>query len=215
MSRSYTAGEKSGAVRYAQSSAIQPNVCGCHSVDQGALLAALLNKLREAILAGGHRGELRRRIVDRLEQRRRVDPAELEGLRTRVAELDRQLEHGTKRLLRAPDDVADLLGAELSKLRRERDRLAGDLAELERTEAGDVEAEADAAADRLWNLAEELTKAKPARLREIVHRMVARIELHFGQVKKGTRIERPFSNGTIDLRPDPVLSKLVSRGDWI
>jgi hypothetical protein len=133
-----------------------------------------------------------------------------------VSQLDREIDHGVKRLLRAPDDVADLLAQELSNMRRERERLARELDDLEQPrDPADIEAEVEAAVSRLWTLAEELGQADPARLRELIRRMVARIELHFDHIQRGPRVECPLSKGTIDLRPDPILFRLVSRGDWI
>ncbi len=79
----------------------------------------------------------------------------------------------------------------------------------------DLEAEVDAVVDHLWTLHEEFGEAKPARLRELIHRMVSRIDLHFDHVQKGSRVECPLSRGTIDLRPDPILYRLVNRGDKI
>jgi hypothetical protein len=70
---------------------------------------------------------------------------------------------------------------------------------------------------RLWSLGKEISRAKPARLRELIGQMVARIDLYFGSVKKRTRTEHPFQRGEIRLRPDPslVVCNSVSRGDWI
>jgi hypothetical protein len=177
-------------------------------------LAVLLGKLREAVLAGGHRDELRARIVDRLKARQATGPVEAGAIRARLTALDQEIQQRARRLLRAPDDLADVLGAELSALRRERERLAAELDGMQEAAPADVEAVADATVDRLWNLAEELQRAKPERLWELLHRMVARIDLHFDRVQKGARLECPFSRGEIDLRPDPLLSSLVSRGDW-
>jgi chromosome segregation ATPase len=183
-------------------------------MNQSPLLAVLLEKLREAILAGGHRQELRQQVLEGLRAKQNA-PADIDALRSRVADLDKQVAHGTKRLLRAPDDIADLLAAELSKLRKERDRLARELSESEPVPAPDLEAQADALVDNLWTLGEELQKAPPARLRELVHQMVSRIELCFDRKKQGRRTVYPFVGGTVHLRPDPVLYRLVSRGDWI
>ena len=174
-------------------------------------------KLRDAVLLGGHKEELRNRIRSRLQERKQVDPEELEQARTKVRRLDGEIEHGVKRLLRAPDDIADLLGSELSRMRKERERLARRLEELESLECpevDDVEALVDQAVDRLWSIVEELDKAEPARLRELIRRMVHRIDLWFDHVPKGKRVECPLSRGTIQLRPDPVLFRLDNRGDW-
>jgi len=65
-------------------------VCGCHSIDQAVLLDVLVRKLQEAVLCGGNRDELRRRVVDRLEARQAADPAVVEALRSRVAQFGRR-----------------------------------------------------------------------------------------------------------------------------
>jgi hypothetical protein len=109
----------------------------------------------------------------------------------------------------------DLLADELSNMKRERDRLAAELQQLEASTAPvDLEAEADAVVDKLWTLAEELQNAEPARLRELIRRMVARIDLWFDHVPKGNRVECPLSRGMIELRPGQVSYRLVSRGNW-
>jgi site-specific DNA recombinase len=190
--------------------------CGCHSVDQGKLLSFLLQKLRDAVLAGGHREELRTRVLERLSTRSTSDEGQIEALQAKVTGLDKEIQHGTRRLLRAPDNIADLLADELSNMKRERDRLAAELQQLEASPAPvDLEAEADAVVDKLWTLAEELQNAEPARLRELIRRMVARIDLWFDHVPKGNRVECPLSRGMIELRPDQISYRLVSRGDWI
>jgi hypothetical protein len=94
-----------------------------------------------------------------MKERQAGSTGEAEGMRTRLAEMDKQLAQGTKRLLAAPDDIADLLGAELSKLRKDRDRLAERLAEIQPAGRYDLGAQADALADRLWSLTEELADA--------------------------------------------------------
>ena len=188
------------------------SVCGHHMINQAAILAVLLEKLREEVLAGGHRQELRQQVLEGLKAKQSA-PADVAALRSRVADLDRQVAHGTKRLLQAPDDIADLLAAELSKLRKERDRLTKELSDWEPVPAPDLEAQADAAVDQLWALCEELQKAPPARLRELVRQMVSRIRLRFGKKKQGRRTIYPFLGGKVELRPDPVLYRQNSRGD--
>ena len=190
------------------------NQCGYHNVRQDELVPFLLRKLRDAVLCGGHREELACRVRERLQGRPTADPAHAAALATKLADYDRELELGTRRLLKAPDEVADLLGAELARLRRDRDRMASELTALSETDPVDLESEVEATVDRLWRLADELEKPDPARLRELIRRMVVRIDLWFDAKQNGPRVERPLSKGCIDLRPDPLLFKLVSRGDW-
>lgn len=190
------------------------HVCGHHTVDQAALLSLLLGKLRQAVLVGGREG-LRDQVLTVMRKRQKGTTGEADALRSRLADLDKQLAQGAKRLIAAPDDIADLLGAELSKLRKERDRLADRLTEARPIRRDDLEAQADALVDRLWTLTQELGEAPPPRLREIVRRMVSRIDLRFRQEKWGRKTVSRFDAGEIVLRPDSDLYKLVSRGDWI
>jgi hypothetical protein len=186
-----------------------PSKCGYCTIDQGLLLEFLLRKLREAVLCGGHREELRKLIRQRFEDRQKRDPAHVETLRKQLADLDGRIKQGAKRLLAAPDDIADLVAAELSKVRGERDGIACQLEAMENSEDLDIEAETEATLQQLWSIGEELKSAPLPRLRELLRRMVARIDLEFGRKEKGTRVERPFSKGTIDLRPDQVFTDLL------
>jgi DNA invertase Pin-like site-specific DNA recombinase len=188
--------------------------CLYHTVDQAELLAFVMSKLQEAVFHGGRKEGLRERVVTQLAARQATDPSAVKQLRARVAELDRELEHGTKRLLRAPDNLADLLATELSNVRRQRDRLAGELARADAaTEHVDVDAVADRIVSRLSGLADELETAPPDRMRELLRRLVGRIELWFDHVPRGKRVECPLSRGSIELRQDRVLFGLDSRGD--
>jgi DNA invertase Pin-like site-specific DNA recombinase len=202
---------------YQQTGRNNPEGCGCHGVDQGDLLRLLLRKLRLAIGADDNRDNLRQRVLKRLRSQRIVDPKRANGLRSKVAELDREIEQGTRRLLRAPDDVADLLAIELRKVRGERERVAVELATIDTaTKPIDVEGEAERVTARLDSLSADLNeKVDPAKLREVVRRMVDRIDLFFDRVPRGKRVECPLSKGVINLRRDSAIFSLECRGDWI
>ena len=190
--------------------------CGYHTVDQRELTGFLLTKLRVAVLAGGHGAKLREKIIAQLRTRQKADPDYLKQLQDKLAELDRQIKQGTGRLLKSPEDITDLLAPQLSAWRKERDRLAAETATHTRA-AGphNIEAEADAAVDRLWTLANDLQGTDPARLREVIRRMVGRIELWFDHVPHGKRVECPLSKGRIELQPSVVFFGQASRGDRI
>ena len=187
-------------------------VCGYCTVDQQEILDFIVAKLRQAILGGGHRDELRTRVRQELEARQTATPDRLAGMRRRLAEMDREIQTVTQRLLRVPDEAVDLLGVELAKLKRERDRQEAELDSLTADQPTDLDAATDAISERLWSLAAEFDTAEPARLREVIRQMVTRIELFFDKKQKRTRVERPFSNGTIDLRPDLVCPDLSVAG---
>jgi hypothetical protein len=200
---------------YCRSGKNNPHGCGCHAVDQEGLVGALVRKLRQGVLYSGKRDELRDRVRRQLgASQPKPDESRLAQLRRSVADLDRDLDAGTKRLLRCPDEVADLLAKELASLRRQRDRLTAELASLERHDDIDLDAEADAAVDRLWRLDQELQHADPARLRELLARMVQRIELRFEHVQRGKRLECPAAGGSVILHPAEDIFCCVNRGDW-
>jgi site-specific DNA recombinase len=191
--------------------------CGHNKIDESLALSMIVDKLRETMLAGCSREALAAKIQARMESRQVADPSEINATRRKIADLDKEIEHGTKRLLRAPDDVADLLAGELAKIRREQERLTADLNDMEDVKGRDNDAAARAKqlAGQIWQLSEKLSSAPPAKVREVLSRFVARVSLTFDKIKKGTRVECPFLSGSIALRPDPLLSSLVSRGDWI
>jgi hypothetical protein len=190
--------------------------CGHHAVDQSVLTDFVIGKLRETILAGGSKDEMRKGVRQRLTTKKGVTPAQTDLLRKRLAELDRALEQGTKRVLSAPDDVADLLAVELSKTRKERERVA---AELERTAKQqkplDLETEVEKTVAHLWALATELNRTKPERLRELFNRIVGSIDLWFDHIPQGNKTICPFVKGVLHLRQDSPIFRLVSRDDRI
>ena len=155
-------------------------------------------------------------MLKRLKSRTKVDPQEVNSLRQRIGELDSEIANLVKAIRKCPD--IDEIVAELGRARRERDRLTAELPQVDRTnEPVDIDAEADEVVDKLWSLSSELLSAKPERLRELLTRFIARIELTFGSVQKTKRVEHPFQRGVVELRPSPLLEmyKPVNRGDWI
>ncbi|HEY4311731.1 MAG TPA: recombinase family protein [Pirellulales bacterium] len=188
--------------------------CGYHSVDQGLILDFLVDKLRTEILAGGHREALRQEVLSILRESADSGPGRVEDLRDSLAKIERELEVAKRRFLKAPDDVADMLADELSKMRKSRDLAAVELTKAESTCSTDsIEETADAYVDRLWNLAQEIEKASPSRLRQILSELVDRIDLYFDHVPRGKRIECPISKGISGLREIRPISFRDNRGD--
>jgi len=186
--------------------------CYYHTVDQDALLAVVLKKLKQQVFGEGHRDELRRRIVKRLAARVTVEPELIRSFESRLAELESGLDRATDRMLRSPDDLVDLLAPKVSRMRQERDGAANRLAGLKRqAHPVDADAEADSVLSRLWSLEQEIQEAEPARLRELIRRIVGRIDLFFDHVPHGKRIKCSLSRGMIELKQDPIFFGLVNR----
>ena len=114
----------------------------------------------------------------------------------------------------APDDLADVLTAELSALRRDRGRLAAELDSLTTAGPADADSVADATVDKLWNLGEELQRAKPERLRNCFAGWwpgsTCTSIVSSGESGKSALLPRCHR-----LTSDPLMCSVVSRGDWI
>jgi DNA invertase Pin-like site-specific DNA recombinase len=176
--------------------------CGHHSVLERDLVPVILTKLRDAIFAGGHKDALREQIMARLAGKQGSQSSRLADLKRQAADLDRQIDQGADRLLKAPDDLMDILAPKLSAMREERKRLAKELAASTKGDnAVDVEAMAEAAIDRLWTLSAEFEKANPAQLKELLRRIVSKVELFFDEHRTAQRTFYRCVRGIVQLQP--------------
>ena len=170
------------------------------------------------ILGSDNKAAFRRVVRERINARATKRPGnDGAALKKRLGELDREVEQGAKRILKAPDSIVDVLSDELAKTRKERDRVAGELARAaEQAKPLDIDAEVEATVQAAWTLSAELENADPARLREMFRRMVESIDCYFEQeiAPKGRKLSR-FSKGIITLRNRSELSQVVSRDDRI
>jgi site-specific DNA recombinase len=195
--------------------------CKHHAIDQRVLTDFIIRQLQIALLDGQTKDELRACIRKQLAVKvAPAEPGQVESLKKKLAECNRRVEKWTENVLDADPDVKDLLSAKLSGLRKERDRLADDLAKMDRVTAKpkqptDLDAEAERIAGHLWTLADDLHRAEPARVRELFNRMVESVELWFDHIPRGKQTICQLSNGILHLRPDPLIFRLVSRGDRI
>lgn|GEM_PF-2606423 len=133
-----------------------------------------------------------------------------------LAGLDREIDKAAENFLRAPAEVLDLVGNKLTALKRQREHVQGALRAAQVVmKPTDEVGEVDAAVDRLWRLGEELSKAEPARRREVFRLLVERIEQRFDQVKQGKKVICPLQSCEILLGTgEGTMFFSVSRGDW-
>jgi len=94
--------------------------------------------------------------------------------------------------------------------------LAGELDDIERTDCdANLDAQAEQILESLWTMHAGLEYGgDPSRRRELLRRVIDRIDLHFDSVQKGKRSSHPCSKGDIHLRHDPRFFGHVSRGEW-
>jgi hypothetical protein len=86
--------------------------------------------LKRTFLAPTAKGGLRKRVSERMSARKAGSPAQVEAIRKRIAELDRELAGAGRRLRSIPENLYDELAASLSEAKGERDRLAAELGQV-------------------------------------------------------------------------------------
>ena len=158
----------------------KPAGCPCYRIHQEPLVAFLVSALKEVLFSGGRFDELRAAVRSRLQRRRKSAPEKVDALETEIGKLDKTIDRAADRLLTAPDEITDVLAPKIAAWRRERTSLQKQRRRAEReTKPVDIETEVETTVERARHLSEELTAAKPARLRELLRRFAPRIELEW------------------------------------
>ena len=182
---------------------------GRHVVREDKLLPILVGKLRDTYLGPKQLERLRQRLMAGVNSERRSDPNALAQLKKAIAKLDHEIAQATRNVLRATDNL-DILQEELTEMRRQRDRLAKQLAALERTEAEPVERYVDRVEKGiavLRSLREELGRAPLARLREVLRKLVTRMDVYFEEYQRAVYKRFRLIKAVAQLRlPDEFLA---------
>jgi DNA invertase Pin-like site-specific DNA recombinase len=188
-----------------------PGLCRRFSMREDKLLPFLIRKLEEVYLDPGRLEGLRKCLKDRAETRHQTDPVRAERLRKKMAAIEQDIRQGARNLVRATDNL-DLIQAELTTLRAERQKLARELEGVEREQVLPVEhltAEVDNAIDRLLTIKEQFRKlkdaphkAKPEKLREVIRLLVSRVDLYWDEAGPSpSKTWFHFAKGIIKVRP--------------
>ncbi len=199
---------------YTRKGAHNESGCRHYAIRQELIYDVIIGKLREELLAGGNMDRLKKCLRSRLEQRCRPDTNQKERLERRLKELDKQLDRFAKQWFCAPESLLPALTAEAEAKKREREMVLAQLTQVEAAaEPIDFDAEIERAVEKVWTLAQELSEAEPARLRELMKQLVERVEVEFTPRNRGKRREYHPVGGRITFRPESL--GFASRGDWI
>jgi len=108
-----------------------------------------------------------------------------------------------------------MLGEKLEQWRQEREALAAELEALGRParDPQDLDRAAEQIAQGLWALKDRLGLAEPAELRELIRSFVARVECRFRHVPYGRREKSILCGGTIYVKEEPGVIRVVPRGN--
>ena len=158
--------------------------CGYCVVPQEAILTAVANTIREAVLKGSPE-RLERAVAAELARREKAADSNDRRQRTEreLARLDNQIKRATQRLLIVDDSLVRDLERELLSLKDRQARLAA-----ERVKPGDKrELSPKEIAAGVWKLDEILRTASPSKVRNTLSTIVERITLQFEPGRKNKR----------------------------
>lgn len=177
------------------------SACRGYKVNAPELTALVVAKLREHVFEGGDRERLREKIRQRLEAQAKGGTLDVDRLRKKLADLNREIDQAADRFLKAPAEVAELLLPKLSAMKAERDKAKAALESANRSRRADrsIEAQTDAALAKLEAVLTDLESIDThGRGHELVRRLVSRVQLWFERVDVGRRTEYHCTLGLIE-----------------
>jgi DNA invertase Pin-like site-specific DNA recombinase len=183
---------------------------GCHSnrVDEGHILGALLEKLQERVLNPRTLARLEKLLADRVAQSGRAVEGDVSRLERELFKMDAELKRASDRYLTEEDEaLAAALRAGFLKIQERRRAVEAELAEA-RThvepdlDPADVIAEARALGNRL---AAALASLDHGELRQVLLRVVDRVEVECHAEKVERRHRGRFVRALVYLRPGLLL----------
>jgi site-specific DNA recombinase len=188
--------------------------CRCNTVMERVVLGVLVHKVQEWFLTPENLARLKEEVRRQEEAEAGADPQRADRLRRQLDTLTVQIDRGTERFLTAPPGLTAMLGQKLEQWRQEREAIAAELETLGRPTRGpqDLDRAAERIAQGLWTLKKRIGLAEPAELRELIRSFVAKVECRFRHVPYGRREKSVLEGGTIYVKEDPGVIKVVPRG---
>lgn len=179
------------------------STCGHFWVDADRVLAWLVHALQEEYLEA-NRDAMVKEIKSELKRQKKTTSSDLERLRKRADDLDKQVGRLVKAVRTV--DAAEVV-EELAIVRAERDRIKAELEHAGKaTGSTDVDVLAELFANQLHELGEHLNDADPAVLREALHQFISRITCRWDrQAGKTPRVRNRLIEGKVELQPQSVL----------
>jgi hypothetical protein len=207
--------------RYVCSSASQKKACPSNTVNEARLLAALAEKLRSKFDAEFLDGFAEAARLELAAAAGGPSDAEVEALRQRVADLERQVLTAAARMMSVPDALYAAAEAGALALQKQHDEAKAELARLtaQVEPPADFEAMVVQARQALARLAEVLAESDPLAVRAVLREHLDRIVIHFADQRADdggrTRFDRagvfflndsPLADLCRSVRPSPAPS---------
>jgi septation ring formation regulator EzrA len=145
--------------------------------------------------------ELRRVVEEESKAGRAAASERMPELRKQLAHLDAEIDAGTDRLLKLPEDLADAAALKVRKWKERREALRAELQALEaEKEARRQDAlQVDDVINTLRRLGELIGTAPPDLVRETMRSLVEKMVVHFEHEDRGRRRRSVATHGVVHL----------------
>jgi site-specific DNA recombinase len=175
--------------------------CSFNGVHEDVLLARVADAIRDHFADPSRAAELRRAV----EENRRADHADaaarIPGLRKQLTRLDAEIDAGTDRLLKLPEDLVDAAAHKVRKWKERREALTAELKALEAEQEArrQDEVQVDAVIGTLQRLGELIGTAPPDLVRETMRSLIEKVVIHFEHEDRGQRRRSVATHGYVYL----------------
>jgi DNA invertase Pin-like site-specific DNA recombinase len=188
--------------------------CSCNTMTELPLVRAVIRKV-----ASWFRDERNRAALEGVVRKKAGQSAEAgagpeQALRSRLAELNRQIDQGNANLALLPPDRLAGVVAKVREWEEQRRAVQADLDALSgasRADARDIDARVEEALALLEPLADRVHEADPAHLHRVLRQVVSKVECWFTPVPFGPHRKRGlFTRGLVSVRPDLIITHVTS-----
>jgi DNA invertase Pin-like site-specific DNA recombinase len=177
--------------------------CKCNTLLERTLLGVVVRKVCAWFRDGDNLKELRAEVRKALEAEHQ--PSNVNGLRRRLAELEKQISAGAERLLLVPEHAVPVVAQKLKEFQEERDKIKAELAKPAKP-APNLDADVGKAVEALGELADTIDqddKAERLLLKEVLGELIERVDCNFRHVPYGKRQKSLIASGVITVKlPD-------------
>jgi len=186
-------------------------VCTRNTIPEASLVDCVVRIIQQRYLSKENLAQLREAIRQEQAEDPHGEPVDAEGIKKRLAELDRRIDNGAERVFSAPPSLTNTLFKKLEQLRAERDHCRLQLEDANRrVNAADQSGnqEIDKALAALQDMSGAFENADRADTRELLTSLVSRVDLFFDRHKCRKYTRTSFREGLIHVRPDDAFTSL-------
>ncbi|MDG1896610.1 MAG: zinc ribbon domain-containing protein [Fuerstiella sp.] len=169
----------------------------CH-VDGEKLERSVLDRIQKTLLSEKNLQKVETALRKKLKARLQKQP-DTKPLERKLARLNADIDKAADRLLRADDDLMDILSPRLREMRQDRDRVASELNSQKRQNNGaDVDRIVSESLSWLNEVNDVIRQGTPQERRDVLLSLVDTITVEFEQEQRGSRTFSKITGAVIE-----------------